>query len=187
LIEEVIRKDVLSLLAGSYAKWPEVDKIHAALARQGHKVDRDLIHLYLTARDPRSDLYRLICEIELLLHRLVRQTLETNLTKQWWQKGIPENIRKQCQIKKEEELNPLDDPYHYTTFIDLKLVIDKNWSISVYALPNSLRSNKQDALQKLQRLNEVRNRVMHPVKPIITYEDDYRFVRDLLATFSVAN
>jgi hypothetical protein len=112
LIEEVIRKDVLSLPAGSYAKWPAVDKIHAALAKQRHNVDRQLIHLYLTARDPRSDLYRLICEIELLLHRLVRQTLETNLTKQWWQKGIPENIRKQCQIKKEEDLNPLDDPYH---------------------------------------------------------------------------
>jgi hypothetical protein len=44
-----------------------------------------------------------------------------------------------------------------------------------------LTTSKQDTLQRLQRANGVRNRVMHPVKPKSTYEDDYRFVRKLLA------
>jgi hypothetical protein len=34
------------------------------------------------------------------------------------------------------------------------------------------------------RLNGIRNKVMHPVKVIIEYEDDYRFARSLLAEFN---
>src|SRR5258706_13598994 len=33
------------------------------------------------------------------------------------------------------------------------------------------------------RINDIRNRVMHPVKKITEYENDYRFVRKLLADF----
>jgi hypothetical protein len=182
LIEDAISNGVRSDPTGPYATFQMADRIGAALAKQGHKIHRDLVHLYLIARDPRSDLYRLICEVELLLHRFVRQTLEA----EWWQKGVPEATRKSCQIKREEDSNPLDDPYHYTTIIDLKSIIDKNWLIFAAALPKPLASNKQDLLQKLLGLNEVRNRVMHPVKPIMAYEDDYKFVRKLLATFSSA-
>jgi hypothetical protein len=40
---------------------------------------------------------------------------------------------------------------------------------------------KSDTLQRLQRINGIRNKVMHPVKVIVEYEDDYRFARKLLA------
>jgi len=81
----------------------------------------------------------------------------------------------------QEDSSPLDDAYYYTTFIELKSVIDNNWRIFSKALPKTLAVNKQDTLQRLQRLSGIRNKVMHPVKAIIEYEDDYRFARKLLA------
>ncbi len=54
------------------------------LDEHGHRISRDLIDLYLLTRDPRSDLYALICEIEVLLHRLVKQTLTAAYGNGWW-------------------------------------------------------------------------------------------------------
>ncbi len=71
-------------------------------------------------------------------------------------------------------------PYHYTTFIDLKAIIDKKWAEFSGVLPKALVTNKQETLQKLQLINDIRNRVMHPVKIMSEYEDDYRFVRKIL-------
>lgn len=178
LIEDVIRNDA-TLIAhdGPYKNIRVAQKVRDALRKQGHQLPSDLIELYLIARDARPDLYALICEIEVRLHSLVKQTLKSAHGDRWWREGIPEPTRKQCQLRKEEDTTPLDEPYHYTTFVDLKSIIDKNWSVFLVALPKALAANKQDSLQRLQRLNEIRNRVMHPVKGMMEYESDYRFVR----------
>jgi hypothetical protein len=132
-----------------------------------------------------SSLYALVCEFEIILHRAVRHVLKSTYAEFWWQRGIPEQTRKNCQIRKEEDATPVDDPYHYTTFIDLKSIIDKNWNCFSVELPKTLTINKQNTLQRLQRVNDIRNRVMHPVKPITEYEDDYRFIRKFLRDFGV--
>jgi hypothetical protein len=184
LIEDTIRKDAtLVVHGGPYQNIRVVQKVRDALRKQGHQIPNDLIELYLVARDARPDLYTLICEIEVRLHNLVRQTLKSAHGDRWWREGIPEPTRKQCQLRKEEDPTPLDEPYHYTTFVDLKSIIEKNWSVFLVALPKALTGNKQDSLKRLQTLNDIRNRVMHPVKAITEYENDYRFARTLLADF----
>jgi ATP-dependent exoDNAse (exonuclease V) beta subunit len=62
------------------------------------------------------------------------------------------------------------------------------WTISqeaVKVFPSmdkaDLTVNKQDTLQRLQHINGIRNKVMHPVKGKAEYEDDYRFARRFLA------
>jgi hypothetical protein len=60
-------------------------------------------------------------------------------------------------------------------------IIDNNWRVFSKALPKALAVNKLDTLQRLQRINAIRNKVMHPVKEIVEYEDDYRFARKLLS------
>jgi hypothetical protein len=122
----------------------------------------------------------LICDIEVQLHRFVRETLESAYKERWWRDGIPEQIRIECQALKEKDSTPLEDPYHYTTFIHLKTIIDKNWSKFFVLLPKAFASNKQNALSDLQRLSEIRNRVMHPVKTISSYKSDYRLARKFL-------
>jgi hypothetical protein len=116
-----------------------------------------------------------------LLHRLVKQTLQSAYQDQWWRKGIPESTRKNCQSRKEEDEIPLDEPYRYTTLIDLKSIIENDWRVFSVALPKALAAKKPDTLDRLKRLNDIRKKVMHPVKEISEYENDYRFSRELLA------
>src|SRR5258708_17488305 len=185
LIEDAIRNDAtLVVHDGPYKNIRVAQKVRDALRKQGQQIPSDLIELYLVARDARPDLYALICEIEVQLHSIVKQSLQSAHGDRWWREGIPEPTRKQCQLRKEEDTTPLDEPYHYTTFVDLKSIIEKNWGLFLVALPKAVATNKQDSLQRLQRLNEIRNRVMHPVKAVTEYESDYRFARKLLADFA---
>jgi hypothetical protein len=182
LIEDVIRNGDLRVVPhGPYKTLQMAGNIRNILYNQGHNIPRDLIELYLVTRDPRPDLYALICEAEILVHRFVKRTLESAYKDRWWREGIPEQIRKNCQNRKEEDTAPLDDPYSYMTLIDLKSIIDRNWRSFSAALPKALATNKQDTLETLQRINNIRNRVMHPVKIMTEYEDDHRFARKFLA------
>ena len=186
LIEGAIRQnDASHVPDGPYKNLRMSVKIHDSLSKQGHKIPRDVVELYLVTRDARPDLYALICEIEINLHHLVKRTLESEYGDRWWREGIPEPTRKNCQGRREEDAAPLDDAYYYTTFIELKSIIDTNWRIFSKALPNALSANKQGLLQRLQRINGIRNTVMHPVKVITQYEDDYRFARNLLSDLNV--
>jgi hypothetical protein len=182
LIEDVIRRGDLPVAPfGPHKNLRMAGYVRNILFKQGHNILHDLIELYLITSDPRPDLYALICESEIILHRFVKRTLVSTFEDRWWREGIPEQIRKNCQIRKEEDLTPLEDPYYYTTFIDLKLIIDKNWRSFSAVLPKALSTNKQDTLENLQRVNSIRNRVMHPVKIMSEYGDDHRFARKFLA------
>lgn len=144
-------------------------------------VPADLIELYLVARDPRPDLYALVCKIELLLRRFVKQVLEAAYGDRWWWEGIPALTRKHCQNRREEDETSLDDPYCYTTFVDLKSIIEANWHLFAVALPKSFTENQPCTLQMLLCLNSIRNQVMYPVKQVSEYENSYQFARRFLA------
>jgi hypothetical protein len=55
LIEGVIRNGGLSVADGPYKNLRMAREIHVALSKQGHKVPRDLVELYLVTRDVRPD------------------------------------------------------------------------------------------------------------------------------------
>jgi hypothetical protein len=185
LIEEAIRNSATQDVSeGPFKNVRMAQQLRTTLFEQGHKIPLDLVELYLVTRDARPDLYALICQIEVGLHRLVKRTLEAEYGSRWWREGIPEPTRKNCQGRREEDAAPLDEAYYYTTFIELKSIIDNNWRIFSKALPKALSANKQDLLQRFQRINGIRNTVMHPVKVITEYEDDYRFARSLLSDLS---
>jgi len=183
LIEDAIRFSAPPVADGPYMTIRQAENVYATLASQGHKIPRDVIQLYLVTRDAAPDLYALICKIEVLVHRLVKQTLKVAYGDRWWREGVPEAARKNCQLRREEDKTPLDDPYRYTTFIELKSIIENNWRVFSVALPKALTANKPDTLQRFQRVNGIRNQVMHPVKEINELENDYRFARKFLGDF----
>lgn len=180
LIEEGIRNNSLHVPFGRFAQMKFAQAIRDALLQQGHNVSRDqaiLIELYLMTRDPRPDLYALICEVEISLHRLIRKVLSETYSEAWWSQGVPLEIRKSCHSRREEDDRPSNDAFSYTTFIDLKAIIEKNWKAFASGLPKDLAANKQSTSSNLVRLNQIRNRVMHPVKTILDYKDDFLFAR----------
>lgn len=126
-----------------------------------------------------GDLYEDIAAIEVQLHDLVRAVLSKEYGQDtWWRDGIPLPIRKDCVSRREEDDHPSDDEFSYTTFINLKAIIDKNWTVFRGAFPHQWSTNKKELLKDLDRLNTIRNGVMHPVKKRRWAEDDFEFVRN---------
>ena len=147
---------------------------HAYRTFEKHAISLGLIYeearLYYDVRQSRAlrgDIYVFISDIELGLHQFVRNILIQSFgpeESQWWRKGIPAAVRKTCAQSREDDPDPVTDPYCYTTFIHLSDIIDANWSIFRPVFPEKIIRDRKQLLAKLRDLNHLRNAVMHPVK-----------------------
>lgn len=168
----------------------QIGKIRRYLAASGHNIDTDDLRLYLKLRDARVDLgdtYELIRDLELKLHKFIRQALEKEFGEEnWWREGVPLHVREDCALVNERDPEPASDLFCYTTIMHLFQVLDKKWSTLSEFLPPKLRGDKQAFLGDLKRLNGIRNKVMHPVKGYVITEEDYDFLRRLHAQFAPA-
>jgi hypothetical protein len=63
--------------------------------------------------------------------------------------------------------------------ISLREILDKRWSVLSKYMAEHLVKKKKDLLERLLRLNRIRNCVMHPVRKSVLSEEDFEFVRDL--------
>jgi hypothetical protein len=98
----------------------------------------------------------------------------------WWHQGISKEIRGKCQQRREdEESDPRPEPYCYTDLIDLRAILDKQWTIISKYLPRQATSDKKALLDDLMRLNQIRRMVMHLVRGGTPTEDDFDFLRGL--------
>ena len=140
--------------------------------------------LYWLSKDsPFTDTYRFLRDLETSLPRLIRRTLEHFFKAHddaWWKEGVPVETRKRCVIAKESDASAYLEPCAYMNFIDFKTIIDSNWKAFCEVLPPSLPNerHKKQLLDSFQRLNDIRNCVMHPIKQIPLSQDDCNFVRN---------
>jgi hypothetical protein len=133
-----------------------------------------------------GDLYEHLAETELAVHDMVRRTLIKQFgdgEASYWRQGIPVNIRKRCHERREDDSEPNDSPFQYTTLIELAEIIGKNWPLFQPDIPKPYAANKQALLSDFARLNRIRNAVMHPVKRRRWSEDDFEFAKRLRAAF----
>src|SRR4051812_23406180 len=165
-------------------------KIRRYLGTEGIDVNSDDLRIYLKLRDARVDLgdtYELIRDLELSLHKFIREALaREHGAENWWREGVPLNVREDCAIINERDAEPAQDLFCYTTVMHLFVVFDKQWTALSQFLPAKLKGNKQDFLGRLKRLNSIRNKVMHPVKGYVITEEDFDFLRELHADFAPA-
>jgi hypothetical protein len=132
-----------------------------------------------------GDMYELVRSVEVRLHDFIRQAFVAEFgEEQWWRGGVPDNIRAECAALLEKDPEPAEEPYRYTHLINLREILDKRWSILGKYLPKSLLNQKKDLLERLLRLNRIRNAVMHPVRNTVISEDDFEFVRDFEKQFA---
>lgn len=148
----------------------------------GHDQAQEL-ELYLRCRDAvAGDMYLAIRRLEVRLHQFVRRILEGAFPRNndaWWRNGVPLTIRQRCAQIREEDEDPFD-AYSYTTFIDLKRIIDANWAVFVEALPRQLTTDKREFMRNMDRLNSIRNRVMHPTKLASVLREEYEYVIQMM-------
>lgn len=132
--------------------------------------------------EPRILAYRYIIKFETELHQFIRRMLEEEYgydEKEWWVKGIPYQIRVDCSKKREEDEKFREEPYKYTDLIDLRTIIDKNWRLfePEFQLVKGKLLSKKELLEAVIRSNEIRRRVMHPTRSIVTNDEIY-FLKD---------
>ena len=145
----------------------QIYQIEKILKSKGYETCREELDIFLRLRKQGAllgDMYDYIREIEMILHDMIKRILKAEYKENWWRKGIPLSVRKECVARKEEDEEPVKDPYCYTTFINLSVIIERSWKIFSLVLPPELTINKKTLLKEFGKINYIRNRVMHPVK-----------------------
>lgn len=138
--------------------------------------EKERIQHLIAERDareaPQISAYRFIELLETSLHEYVCNILQDSYgkdEKDWWVKGIPYPIRKDCAIRRESD-QERDELYNYTDLIDLKSIIEKNIRLFVA----SFRRLREDGipqgefLSNLTKSNVIRRKVMHTIRSSIT-------------------
>jgi len=129
-----------------------------------------------------ADLYEDLRVVERSLHRRIREALERRFGPDelgWW-RAIPEEVRVKLQERRERDSNPECDAYAYTDLLDLSDILRKRWSeIAANVLPAEATVNRNTVVDDLRRLNDLRKKVMHPVRYSSPSEQDFEFLNDL--------
>ena len=157
----------------------QIYQIEKVLEGKGYETCKEELDIFLMLQKQGAllgDMYDYIREIEMILHNMIKRTLKSEYKENWWRKGVPLSVRKECVTRKEEDEETVKDPYCYTTFINLSVIIEKNWKIFSSVLPPELTVNKKTLLKEFGKINYIRNKVMHPVKTPEFTEEDFYFV-----------
>lgn len=170
-------------LSDIYFSWPPEKRVDG----EGLTIEENKLFKALRRRGVFSgDMYDFVTEAEIAIHTIVRTILEREFGTEesgWWRKGIPSSIREKCASRREQDDEPCDSPFAYTTLIDLSTIITKSWPQFQKIIPTEYAANRKQLENDLIRLNGIRNAVMHPVKERKWTEDDFEFVRSVSHQF----
>jgi hypothetical protein len=153
------------------------------LEKRGIHCNRFDVRMYLEYRRAPvvlGDMYELVRNVEVRLHRFIKRIFVAEFGEDdWWRGGVPDNIRAECAALREKDPEPAPEPYNYTHLIALREILDRKWSILSKHLPADTAQNKKDLLERLVQLNRIRNNVMHPVRGGMLTEEEFEFVYNL--------
>lgn len=153
------------------------------LRSRGVETDRHDIAVYIHYRHARvvlGDMYELLRAVEMRMHTFAKQAFILEYGEEhWWRSGVPETIRAECAALREKDPEPAAEPYCYTHVMSLRDILDKRWPVLSKYMPPELVKKKKELLERLLRLNRIRNGVMHPVRNSAFTEEDFEFVRNL--------
>lgn len=170
-----------SLIKSSRPTVQEVSRLLKKIPINADPEDIITVIKYGDSRHALGDMYEDVRALETHLHDLIRESLVEEYGEgelEWWRKGIPMSVRQNCQSRREEDDDPVGDPYCYTDLLDLWHILDRQWNILKGALPDSLKANKQILRENLIQLNAIRRKVMHPVRGVTPSEEDFEFIRE---------
>ena len=140
-----------------------------------------IVDMYGSSAHALGDMYEELRCVEVKLHKNIRSALQKEYGSDesgWWRSGVSLPLRQKLQSRREEDSGPTE-PYDYTDLLDLADILEKQWAkiaFKVIAEP----SQKKEILADLRRLNQIRRKVMHPVRSGPAddeeFEDEFKFV-----------
>ena len=150
-----------------------------------NSADLDEVLLYIDYRRRQvyqADMYLFLTNLERNLHQRIKGILMIQFGRAetgWWKLGVPEAVRVKCAQAREIDGEFLAHAYSYTTFIQLKEIIRDKPAIFAPRLPAAIGKDMKAFYGQLDRLNGIRNQVMHPVREASPTEQDFEFVREM--------
>lgn len=156
----------------SYEMMNEIHKVYSDFNPPGLEK-----HLEDNDEEKTKEIKLILHDLEKLIHRDVIQTLKAHLYDDWWSRGIPKHVRiKIREIQEEKELENIEEAFN---LIHYDRVIYQNWEIfeNNYSIfEDKHTGSKKKALDWwFNKLNEIRNKTMHPQRGNVTKEE-YDFV-----------
>jgi hypothetical protein len=180
-LKQNVRRAIEAVVADTKSQLP--GHICKELEKRGIHCNRFDVRMYLEYRRAPvvlGDMYELVRNVEVRLHRFIRRIFIAEFGEDdWWRGGVPDNIRAECAALREKDPEPAPEPYNYTHLIALREILDRKWSILSKHLPADTAQNKKDLLERLVQLNRIRNNVMHPVRGGMLTEEEFEFVYNL--------
>jgi hypothetical protein len=162
---------------------PTPGRICRELSKRGIQVSPYDVRMYLEYRRAPvvlGDMYEIVRNIEVRLHRFIKRVFIAEFgEEEWWRGGVPDHIRAECAALREKDPDPAPEPYNYTHLIALREILDRRWGILGKYLPAEAAQNKKELLERLVQLNRIRNNVMHPVRGGMLSEEEFEFVYTL--------
>jgi tetratricopeptide (TPR) repeat protein len=153
----------------SYEKAERLDPNMFKSMQEGKMEALNKLDNWLSAQWPThayKELYMLIFPNEIKLRLFIRHRLQQNFGQnesEWWDKGIPENLRVECAGRWERD-SRRKDCFDFLYFIDLTIILDKRWKIfeqDFQRVKDQFKS-KTEFLDALTKLNSLRDLVAHP-------------------------
>jgi hypothetical protein len=176
-----VRRAIESIVAET--RTQSATRICRELAKRGIQLSRYDIRMYLEYRRAPvvlGDMYEIVRDIEVRLHRFIKRVFVAEFGEEdWWRGGVPDHIRAECAALREKDPEPAPEPYNYTHLIALREILDRKWSVLSKYLPAEVAQNKKEFLERLVQLNRIRNNVMHPVRGGLLTEEEFEFVYTL--------
>lgn len=178
----------LDIAMGAVWKWgfrrgiDQIDSWSVTALRPTLGAAKEETQKRLAQDDGQADPYWIVADIEHSLFDLVRTRLMATFGDNWWFEGVPREIRQKAALRHEE--NATNDPKEiFMDLLDLPKIISKNWTLFANAFPS--RMTAKALVSQLNRIAEVRNRVMHPMrvrhKPVTG--EELQMLREFRATF----
>ncbi|MEA1993868.1 MAG: response regulator [Euryarchaeota archaeon] len=113
--------------------------------------------------------YRILSRFERKLRNFLIESLKVSYGENWWQKGIPRNIRRLCEQRREEAMRrkkKIQPLLYYTDFSHyLSIILHRNGKDNWKAVFEKYFINIGWIKGRIIELNEIRNDITHP-KPI---------------------
>jgi hypothetical protein len=156
--------------------------LHCLLESDGSNIDGaevDILWHLHRSKCLYGDMYELLSDLERTLHQRVRSCLEEKYSQSeraWWWK-VPLPVRLACVAAREKAEDHDEDPYSYTTLLDLWEIIKKRWELFEKRLPAQFGKKKSKLERDFNLINAIRNKIAHPVRGQLPSPQDYERVR----------
>jgi DNA sulfur modification protein DndB len=105
----------------------------------------------------------LVDRIETTLQRLILEELREEFAgdDRWWYDGVPAQVRQKVALRQEEDQGRRGGKENYFDLIDYRSIATHNWAQFSDLIGNGTGS-KDKRTEWINRVNEVRKKVMHP-------------------------